>query len=140
MIGLGCGARSYTRNLHYAFEYAVDRQQTSNIIDRYINTSYEEFCDIRHGFQLDQEEQQRRFILQSVLQVSGLNCNDYEKTFGTHALQDFPALNDLMDHGLGVLQNDVLSLTEAGLERSDAIGPWLFSEPVKEKMRGFQWT
>ncbi|CAM5494658.1 hypothetical protein SMICM304S_11357 [Streptomyces microflavus] len=34
MIGLGCGARSYTAALHYSFDYAVDMREIRSIIDR----------------------------------------------------------------------------------------------------------
>ena len=36
MIGLGCGARSYTSGLHYSFDYAVDMHQIRGIIDDYV--------------------------------------------------------------------------------------------------------
>jgi oxygen-independent coproporphyrinogen III oxidase len=33
----------------------------------------------------------------------------------------------------------VLALTDAGLERSDAIGPWLCSPAVRARMEGHEW-
>ena len=33
MVGLGCGARSYTRSLHYSNEYAVNAGTTLNVLD-----------------------------------------------------------------------------------------------------------
>ena len=42
MIGLGCGARSYARELHYSSEYAVGACGIHEIIASFIET---------HGFQ-----------------------------------------------------------------------------------------
>ena len=39
MVGLGCGARSYTAGLHYSFEYAVGASLTRGIIDDYARTT-----------------------------------------------------------------------------------------------------
>jgi hypothetical protein len=36
MVGLGCGARSYTRNVHYASRYGVSRKATESIIADYV--------------------------------------------------------------------------------------------------------
>ncbi|MGW3660247.1 STM4012 family radical SAM protein [Streptomyces sp. NPDC005151] len=38
MIGLGCGARSYTSRLHYSFDYAVEMREVRAIIDGYTAT------------------------------------------------------------------------------------------------------
>lgn len=43
MIGLGCGARSYTRSLHYSFDYAVDARVVRAIIDDYVSGSVDDF-------------------------------------------------------------------------------------------------
>ncbi|GAB3857675.1 hypothetical protein GCM10027610_094340 [Dactylosporangium cerinum] len=36
MVGLGCGARSYTSALHYSFDYAVSVRQVRGILDDYL--------------------------------------------------------------------------------------------------------
>jgi oxygen-independent coproporphyrinogen-3 oxidase len=51
MVGLGCGARSYTSRLHYSFEYAVGAGQVRSIIDTYVSET--EFAAARVGFTLD---------------------------------------------------------------------------------------
>ena len=39
MIGLGCGARSYTGSQHYSFDYAVSAHEARKIIDEYTATT-----------------------------------------------------------------------------------------------------
>ncbi|BAU15478.1 coproporphyrinogen III oxidase [Leptolyngbya sp. NIES-3755] len=129
MIGLGCGARSYTRSLHYSNDYAVNSKEIKNIIEQYNNT--EDFTVINYGFELDMEEQKRRFILISVLSEEGLNLQNYGDRFHSELLEDFPQLTELIE--LGLVNND-WKLTELGLERSDTFGSWLFSESVRSKM------
>lgn len=36
MVGLGCGARSYTRGLHYSLDYAVGPKGIKGIIADYL--------------------------------------------------------------------------------------------------------
>jgi oxygen-independent coproporphyrinogen-3 oxidase len=138
MVGLGCGARSYTRNLHYSREYAVGAQGIRAILADYLARTDEAFRAADYGFMLSREEQRRRFIVQSLLQTAGLNLGAYRRRFGTDAAQDFPELNELVGCELAVFQEGHLRLTERGLESSDAIGPWLYSPRVVELMRTYE--
>ncbi|MFE0130922.1 hypothetical protein ACFWY6_04940 [Streptomyces sp. NPDC059037] len=54
MIGLGCGARSYTSTLHYSFDYAVDLREIRTITDDY--TATEDFSRAVHGRRVDGAE------------------------------------------------------------------------------------
>jgi oxygen-independent coproporphyrinogen-3 oxidase len=63
MVGLGCGARSYTRSLHYSNEYAVNAKEVRSIIENYIASDDSSFETANYGIELNREEQQRRFIL-----------------------------------------------------------------------------
>jgi oxygen-independent coproporphyrinogen-3 oxidase len=134
MVGLGCGARSYTRSLHYSNDYAVNAKEIRSIIEQYVSSDDTAFDQANYGFELDREEQQRRFILLSLLSEEGLDCLAYSDRFGSHALTDFPALQQLIDWKLAHLQTHLVTLTELGIERSDAIGPWLFSNHVHSRM------
>jgi oxygen-independent coproporphyrinogen III oxidase len=127
MLGLGCGARSYTAALHYSTEYAVGRQGVGEILFDYVARSGKEFSHARWGFRLNQEERRRRYVLKSLLQAEGLSLGAYERHFGSGAVEDLPQLLDLLGEGLAQRRGDRLCLTESGLERSDAIGPWLYS-------------
>jgi oxygen-independent coproporphyrinogen-3 oxidase len=137
MVGLGCGARSYTRSLHYSNEYAINTKTIRSIIDQYITTDDATFDVANYGFALNLDEQKRRFILLSFLSEEGLDSLAYCDRFHTNALSDFPQLQQLIDWNLAQLSANILHLTELGLERSDAIGPWLFSPTVHQLMQTY---
>lgn len=138
MIGLGCGARSYTTNLHYSNEYAVDQKNIINIIDQYINTEPDLFRDVDNGFILNQDEQKRRYILISLLSEEGINLEKYQKLFSSNLLLDFADLKQLLKYELAYQKYDVIKLTLLGLEKSDIIGYWLFSSQVISLMNSYQ--
>ncbi|MBD2488208.1 STM4012 family radical SAM protein [Aulosira sp. FACHB-615] len=138
MIGLGCGARSYTNTLHYSNEYAVGAKGISEILQAYIQTPDELFEYAHYGFQLDAEEQRRRYILLSLLSDEGLNFVNYRLRFASEVDADFPELSELLTLSLAMKDEDSLHLTEFGIERSDTIGAWLFSEKVQELMQGYE--
>ena len=139
MVGLGCGARSYTRSLHYSSEYAVGQPGVKAILNEYVRRSDADFAVAAHGIVLSGSEQRRRFILQSVLHASGLSAGAYHTRFGTHWASDHPELLELLAHGLAQQFGDVLTLTDAGFERSDAIGPWLYSDAVQGRTQAYEW-
>jgi oxygen-independent coproporphyrinogen-3 oxidase len=139
MIGLGCGARSYTRGLHYSREYAVGTRAIAGILADYLARSPADLARADYGFELDADEQRRRVLILSLLQASGLNLANYQRRFGSHALDDFPQLEHLADHGLATIDDRVIRLTPAGLARSDAIGPWLYSPQVRQRMEDYAW-
>lgn len=131
MVGLGCGARSYTRGLHYASEYAVGRRGVLEILADYVAQSEASFAAVDYGFILDGDEQRRRYLIKSLLRAEGLSLAGYQAWFGTQALEDFPDLAELQALGLAMRRNGTLRLTAAGLALSDAIGPWFYSPRVR---------
>jgi oxygen-independent coproporphyrinogen III oxidase len=138
MIGLGCGARSYTRELHYAMPYAVGLHNVRNLIQSYTLKTDDEFARADFGFVLDESEQKRRYIAQTLLTCSGLPLNAYQQRFGTSVFEDLPEISELEELELAAREPEVLRLTVNGLERSDIIGPWLYSAQVAELMRTHQ--
>ncbi|MDI2131558.1 STM4012 family radical SAM protein [Yinghuangia seranimata] len=139
MIGLGCGARSYTADLHYSFEYAVGISEVRAIIDEYVTFDQEAFSRARVGIRLDAGEQRRRHLLTSLLQAEGLEAADYRGRFGSDAAVDFAAeLAPLADAGWVAVDADRIRLTEEGLAWSDAVGPALFSGRAQELMDGYE--
>jgi oxygen-independent coproporphyrinogen-3 oxidase len=138
MVGLGCGARSYTRGLHYSREYAVGASGIRAILADYLARPDEDLATADHGFRLGPEDQRRRYILQSLLQKTGLDPDAYRSRFGADPCADIPELDELESHGLAGRTPDRLRLTDRGLERSDAIGPWLYSRRVTELMQTYQ--
>ena len=138
MVGLGCGARSYTRGLHYSTEFAVGRQGVRSILLDYINREASSFAMARNGFDLPIDEQKRRLAILMLLQASGLQRDEYRQRFGHDVLADLPELSVLPDHELAVISEKQIVLTQRGLERSDAVGPWLYSERVRTLMNDFE--
>lgn len=135
MVGLGCGARSYTRTTHYSSEYAVGQKGIRAIIADYVNRPPAHFAATHYGFTLDEEEQRRRYAIKSVLHGDGLEWAAYHTYFGTHAADDLPLLIDLIQRGWATDNGAILRLTETGMEWSDTIGPWLYSGAVNELMQ-----
>jgi oxygen-independent coproporphyrinogen-3 oxidase len=138
MVGLGCGARSYTGGVHYSSEYAVGAREVRSIIAAYSERTEASFGEVGYGFRLDGEERRRRYLLLSLL-AEGVELAAYRQRFGAELLEDFPELAELQAHGLGRLGDGVLRLTEAGVERSDVIGPWLHSERVRALSQEYSW-
>jgi oxygen-independent coproporphyrinogen-3 oxidase len=134
MVGLGCGARSYTRGLHYALDYAVGPRGVKEIIADYLAREPADFAAADHGFILDADEQQRRFLLQSILHVEGLDAGRYEARFGPEPVADFPDLATFADLGLLEFDGRTCRPTPLGLERADALGSWFFSARVRGLM------
>lgn len=137
MVGLGCGARSYTHRYHYSNEYAVGARGVRAILSAYIGTSAADFAYAHYGFMLDRAEQQRRYVLKSLLEAGGLNLTAYEHRFGSAAFADLPELGELIQLDLATQTDELLALNAAGIERSDTIGPWLYSSQVRTLMGGY---
>ncbi|MFG2308737.1 STM4012 family radical SAM protein [Streptomyces sp. NPDC048566] len=134
MIGLGCGARSYTSTLHYSFDYAVSMREIRGIIDAY--TATEDFSHALHGRRVDEDEARRRHLLQT----AGLAAPDYRLRFGSDPREDFRrGLDTLAARGwLADTGDDELRLTPEGLAHSDAIGPEFFSPAVRDAMAAYE--
>ncbi|HSH03675.1 MAG TPA: STM4012 family radical SAM protein [Anaerolineae bacterium] len=140
MIGLGCGARSYTRTLHYATDYAVSRPNVRAILHDWLNRPTTSWTQADYGFHLNQDEQKRRYLLKSLLHHTGLHTTHYQAYFGTHPLTDFPQLNDLVTTDLATATPTHYTLTPTGLAWSDAIGPWLYSPTINHLSQTFTLT
>ncbi|MFC7979553.1 STM4012 family radical SAM protein [Streptomyces cinereoruber] len=139
MIGLGCGARSYTSALHYSFDYAVDMREIRSIIDAYTETG--DFSRARVGRWVDAGEARRRHLLQSLLQAEGMPVAGYEERFGSSPFADFPEELGRFE-ALGWLDGEapegLLRLSPEGLAHSDGLGPELFSPGVRAAMAAYE--
>lgn len=139
MLGLGVGARSYTREWHYSSEYAVGAKGVRAIIGNYLAREESELALVSHGFHLDASERKRRFLLQSILHADGLDIPAYAEQFETDPAEDFPELQTFAE--LGLLTCDIGNRwvpTPLGLERSDALGPWFFSDSVRKLVAEYE--
>ncbi|GHJ32462.1 coproporphyrinogen III oxidase [Streptomyces hygroscopicus subsp. sporocinereus] len=140
MVGLGCGARSYTSALHYSFDYAVEMREIRGIIDDYVSRPAADFARAEHGREMTGDEARRRHLLQSVLQAEGMDPAEYRARFGTDPAEDFAA--ELARFAArGWLDPDAaperLRLSAEGLAYSDALGPELFSPAVRTAMAAY---
>ncbi|OLT31164.1 coproporphyrinogen III oxidase [Actinomadura sp. CNU-125] len=137
MVGLGCGARSYTTRMHYSFEYAVGASQVRGIIDDYVREP--DFSTARVGFTMTEDERRRRHLVQSLLQADGLDLAPYRARFGGDPSAHFPdELRTFGERGWLDPSPDNLRLTPEGLAHSDAIGPALFSGSVQSLMDSYE--
>ncbi|MEU8826933.1 STM4012 family radical SAM protein [Streptomyces sp. NPDC048636] len=140
MIGLGCGARSYTSGLHYSFDYAVEMREIRGIIDDYLSRPAADFARAEHGRTTTGDEARRRHLLQSLLQAQGMPLADYRARFAGDPAEDFPAElarfaeRGWLDSGAAP---DLLRLSAEGLAYSDALGPELFSPAVRAAMAAY---
>ncbi|MBA3541446.1 MAG: STM4012 family radical SAM protein [Deltaproteobacteria bacterium] len=140
MVGIGCGARSYTRTVHYSSEWAVGARGVRDIIDRWVAQDDAAFGVADYGFVLDSHEQRRRWLILSLLADDGLDVATYRARFGRDPADDFPELGELAPHGLVEQSAATIRLTPDGLARADAIGPWLASDSVRQKMADYTLT
>lgn len=134
MVGLGAGARAYTRRLHYSTDYAVGRSATSDIIQGYLARDEASFAYADYGIALGQEEQRRRYVIQSLLTEPGLDRLAYSARFGGDCLQDLPQLQELDQLGLLEPGDGLMRLNQRGYAYADTIGPWLASDAVRALM------
>ncbi len=135
MVGLGAGARSYTRDVHYSTDWAVGRDEVEVILGDFLARGSADFARADHGIRLTLDDRKRRFLIKSVLKSAGLDLPRYRGLFGTDALQDFPDLPELLRLDLAVLDGDRLRLTGRGMALSDGVGAWFVSRRVLERMR-----
>ncbi|MFJ9609627.1 STM4012 family radical SAM protein [Kitasatospora sp. NPDC101176] len=137
MVGLGCGARSYTSRLHYSFDYAVNATEVRGIIDDFVAT--EDFHHAEVGHRMSGDEPRRRHLVQSLLQAAGMPLADYRARFGSTPTEDFPVeLAEFAARGWLAEDGERLLLTPEGLAHSDAAGPMLFSPGVAALMAAYE--
>jgi oxygen-independent coproporphyrinogen-3 oxidase len=137
MVGLGCGARSYTRRLHYSTDFAVGREGVREIIADYLDRTDQQFAVADHGVDVTDDEHRRRWVIKSLFRAAGFARADYSAAFDRDVLADFPQLAALAEDGY-VEVGDAVRPTPLGLEWSDALGPALFSASVRASMDAFE--
>jgi oxygen-independent coproporphyrinogen III oxidase len=88
---------------------------------------------------LSGEDRRRANLSRALLELAGLSRAIYRDTFGTDVLDDVPQLDLLAYAALAEIDADTIRLTEAGIERADVIGPWLYTAKVNLRMESFAW-
>ncbi|MEU9037865.1 STM4012 family radical SAM protein [Streptomyces sp. NPDC048352] len=139
MVGLGVGARSFTTDLHYTTDYAVAVPEVRRIIDDYIATPTDRFRRAQWAFRMDGGERRRMYVLQHLLESTGLHTAAYEQQFATRFEDDFgPQLDSLLKRNWLREKGGTLALTPDGMAWADAIGPMFFSDRVRTRMSTYQ--
>jgi oxygen-independent coproporphyrinogen-3 oxidase len=135
MVGLGPGARSYTRSLHYSSLYASHHRDVRSLIEAYGRQSRNDFTRTHHGFRLTRQEQQHRHLLQSLFLLEGLDKADFRRRFQQDPTDIFPQLQEILDANLAEESSQHIRLNAAGVERADLLAPWLASAEVKQRIQ-----
>ena len=124
MVGLGCGARSYTRALHYSSDYAVGRSSVREIIADYGHPDRDHGV-VSHGFHLSRDEQARRYVISSLLQVTGLSKADYQQTFGMAPEENVVELQHLAEIDFAQCEGGRASRSRAWKCRMPSVPTWV---------------
>ncbi|EDS78614.1 coproporphyrinogen III oxidase [Clostridium botulinum C str. Eklund] len=135
MIGIGCGARSYISNVHYSRKYAVNQGNINNIINDYLME--ENFYYATYGYVLSEDEIKRKYVLKSILKVTGLDINEYFKRFNKNIFHDFKEIKLLIDKGFLKISENQIYPTENGIKYSDIMGCLFISDEVNKKVEDF---
>lgn len=77
-------------------------------------------------------------MILSLLSSEGLSDVDYSTKFKAQPMDDFPELVELLEMKLATKNDNLLVLTREGMGWSDAIGPWLYSESVRQSCDEFE--
>jgi oxygen-independent coproporphyrinogen-3 oxidase len=131
MLGLGAGARSYTTLLHYSTPWRMITRNIRAVVEDYTRRMAEDDTAVRHGFELDLEERQRRFIIQSLL-YDGLDRDGFREQFGIDACEVLPAPWEALEaEDLIAKGPRRVCLTARGVRHADIVGQLFFSERVR---------
>jgi oxygen-independent coproporphyrinogen-3 oxidase len=131
MVGLGAGARSYTRALHYSTPWRMVARNIRGGVEDYCRRMAAGQTDAFHGFALDADERRRRFVIQSLL-FDGLDRAEFATTFDDDALDCFATQWEALEgEGCVRIDADAIRLTDRGVRHADVVGQLFFSERVR---------
>ncbi|MDR3094489.1 MAG: STM4012 family radical SAM protein [Bacteroidales bacterium] len=131
MISCGCGGRNYVGDLHFSTPYAIRQASIAGIIDAYIRAA--DYTKATHGYLLNSEEQQRRFIIKNLMYHRGIDKSEFAHRFD-RSLSDYQQFEKMSARGFITDDGNRIRLTESGMEHSDEVGEWFVSRMVREKM------
>ncbi|CAM2069637.1 STM4012 family radical SAM protein [Sulfidibacter corallicola] len=140
MVGLGPGARSYTRTLHYCTEYAVTRPGVKAILSDYLRREAADFARVDYGFKLSREERLRRYVIKSVGHAGGLDLGACRAWSDMEAMAALPLLGEATALGLLERVGDRLVPTSSGFDHGDVLAPALYSEAVRQLMEAYEFA
>lgn len=139
MLGLGAGARSYTRALHYSTPWKMVARNIRAVVADYESAWRSGDALIRHGFALDADEQRRRFVILSLL-YDGLDCSAFAGAFAADARALFASQWEaLLAEGCVSDDGTAFRLTPRGVRHSDVVGQLFFSQRVRRLADSFEY-
>lgn len=135
MIGLGAGARSYTKSLHYSTPWAMKSSNINQIIQHYIEQSLHENFSVTHGIYLNEDEQMRRFMILSLL-YQGLSKSAFYARFEKEVVDYFKIPLEILfqENCIESFSNERIELTAKGRKYSDIVGHLFFSSAIREQI------
>ena len=137
MLGLGCGARSYTTRLHYSSRFGVESTEVHAILEAWTRQSETDFGRAAWGCVLSEDDRRRRFVLQSLLTCAGLVESELKRLFQVCVADVVPELAKWIADGLIERTAGRVRLTSLRLECSDWIGPALYSPSNRAQFEKF---
>jgi oxygen-independent coproporphyrinogen III oxidase len=135
MLGLGAGARSYTRGLHYSTPWRMVARNIRAVVEDYETQMGAGDTRVSHGFALDDDERRRRAVIQSLL-FDGLRLEDFADDPREVFAEEFDAL---LEEGLVALEPDSIRLTPLGTKHADIVGQLFFSDRVRALIAAFEY-
>lgn len=128
LVGLGAGARSYARGVHFRNTYTTLNGRKA--LQTYISNITSGRHSVESGVYLDADEQMRQYCIGH---LAALDQVELRRLFGQSFEEKFPDLyEDMVRAELVGIEGSVLRLTEQGLLFRDLIGRQLFSPRARE--------
>ncbi len=129
-LGIGCGSRSYMKDIHFAMPYSMNGKST---IDEYVQNEPQNYK--YDGFEMNLDENKRRSIIYSFF-VGELVLENYISKYGTSPLNDFGSeLSAMKDNKLIEVDKDKINLTKKGRKYTDLIGVSFWSNDISKQFR-----
>jgi oxygen-independent coproporphyrinogen-3 oxidase len=139
MVGLGAGARSYTKGLHYSTPWKMVTRNIRTVVDDYVARMRGNDTCASYGIELDENEQQRRFIILCLLH-EGLVPETFTARFGGDPQERFSEIwGALFEEDCVRKDHDRLCLTARGTRHADIVGQMFFSERVRTRMASYEY-
>jgi oxygen-independent coproporphyrinogen-3 oxidase len=139
MVGLGAGARSYTARLHYSTPWKMVARNIRSVVEGYVLHMRAGDTRVSHGFDLDDDERQRRWVIQSLL-FDGLDLEAFRQAFGAGARERFAEVWEALEaEGCVCEEGGHLRLTARGVRHADAVGQLFFSGRVRSLLAAYEY-
>jgi oxygen-independent coproporphyrinogen-3 oxidase len=139
MIGLGAGARSYTKSLHYSTPWRMVARNIRIVVESYGQAMRAGDTGVSHGFFLNADEQRRRFVIQSLL-YDGLDLEEFAAFCGLDARRCFaPQWEALAAEECVTVGAESIRLTARGVRHADIVGQLFFSERVERLIATYEY-